>query len=230
MRILWQSEIDPFACKVLAVRWPGVPNLGNINAISKPPRVRLMCGGFPCTDLSHCHYGSHRGLAGDASGLFFQMARIVRQSKPEWVLMENVPKALKWLDVIRSHMPEHKIEGEVFDAADFGALTRRKRAFIVGCLGAGGASEVFAKLEGRRAALASRRTEDALPMCLPWKGGPSLERLASCVLEDTEDDPTRIREGNGISGRLDGRRYLALGNAVCPSMAKAVGECIMEVV
>lgn len=228
MEICWMSEIEPFACKVLSSHWPNVPNLGNVNSVSFPPPVDLICGGFPCTDLSNCRYGSHQGLDGQYSGLFFEMSRIVREVRPSWVVMENVPKVLQFLDVVRQHMPGYELQGEVFNAADFGVWTRRRRAFVVGYLGAGRVGQVFDKLKVRRAAVPARGDEDILPMCLPWKGGPSLKRLSSCLVEDTEADSTRMREGDGLSGRLDGRRYLAIGNAVCPSMAKIVGECIME--
>jgi hypothetical protein len=65
-------------------------------------------------------------------------------------------------------------------------------------------------------------------MCLPWKGGVSLERLASCVVENTEADSTGIREGDGVPGRLDGHRYLALGNAIVPQVAAEILKAMMQ--
>src|SRR5262245_47137522 len=49
MTVRWQSEIDPYCCRVLAKHWPGVPNLGDVTRIdwTEVPRVDLVCGGYP---------------------------------------------------------------------------------------------------------------------------------------------------------------------------------------
>jgi DNA (cytosine-5)-methyltransferase 1 len=61
MRVIWQSEIDPFACKVLKKHWPDVPNLGDIKKIdwSKCERPDVICGGYPCQPFSTA--GKRRG-------------------------------------------------------------------------------------------------------------------------------------------------------------------------
>ena len=53
MTTIWQSEIDPFASRVLARHWPTVPNLGDITTIdwSTVESPDLICGGFPCQDI-----------------------------------------------------------------------------------------------------------------------------------------------------------------------------------
>ena len=72
----WHAEIEPSAVKVLERRWPGVPNLGDVSAVNwagvEP--VEIMCGGFPCTDLSSA--GKQAGLgAGDAVGAVVALRR-----------------------------------------------------------------------------------------------------------------------------------------------------------
>ena len=49
-RVVWQAEIDPAAAKVLAHRFPGIPNLGDITEVdwSTVDQVDVLCGGFPC--------------------------------------------------------------------------------------------------------------------------------------------------------------------------------------
>ena len=113
------SEIDPYACAVLAERWPGVPNLGSIVdladgvrvAAGKPTRLAdgagdraqrgflaggaatLWSGGFPCQDLSVA--GKRRGMgAGTRSGLAFAFLDLVAVHRPAAVLLENVPGLL----------------------------------------------------------------------------------------------------------------------------------------
>lgn len=71
--VKWQSEIKPHAVTVLANHWPNVPNLGDVTTIdwSTVESVDLICGGFPCQDLSHAHTssvgGARAGLDGPAS-------------------------------------------------------------------------------------------------------------------------------------------------------------------
>jgi len=65
MRVVWQSEIDPYASRVLAKHWPGVPNLGDItkidwendgldrgDGIARSLHVDVVAGGFPCQPVS----------------------------------------------------------------------------------------------------------------------------------------------------------------------------------
>jgi DNA-cytosine methyltransferase len=117
------SEIDPYACAVLAQRWPGVPNLGNIVDLADrvrlatgirlvpdpdpdplrlqdaggPLSASLWTGGFPCQDLSVA--GKRRGFthadgASTRSGLAFAFLDLVGVHRPRFVLLENVPGLL----------------------------------------------------------------------------------------------------------------------------------------
>ena len=97
----WNAEIEPYPCSVLATRFPGVPNLGDVRQIdgAKIEPVDIITGGSPCTDLSIA--GSREGLKGSASSLFYEMIRIIREMRvatgnkyPRFVLWENVPGAL----------------------------------------------------------------------------------------------------------------------------------------
>jgi DNA (cytosine-5)-methyltransferase 1 len=90
-RTAWVSDIDPGACRILAERFPGVPNLGDITGIdwSTVPPVRIITGGFPCQDVSMA--GRRAGLAlGSRSGLWSMMAGAVDALRPDLVVAENV--------------------------------------------------------------------------------------------------------------------------------------------
>jgi DNA (cytosine-5)-methyltransferase 1 len=115
------SEVDPYASAVLAARWPGVPNLGDITALAGLRQLEptadgrpvadgrgdrrgqhdadglwsdatLWSGGFPCQGLSVA--GKRRGLADERSGLAFAFLDLVGRHRPPWVLLENVPGLL----------------------------------------------------------------------------------------------------------------------------------------
>jgi DNA (cytosine-5)-methyltransferase 1 len=87
----WVSDIDPGACRILAHRLPGVPNLGDVSAVdwAAVEPVDVVTGGFPCQDVSHA--GARRGLGpGTRSGLWSRMADAIDHLRPALVIAENV--------------------------------------------------------------------------------------------------------------------------------------------
>lgn len=90
-RVVWHSEIDPAASKVLAHHWPSTPNLGDITKIGwgTVEPVDVLTGGFPCQDVSMA--GKRAGLRPDTrSGLWAQFAHAIDQLRPSLVIIENV--------------------------------------------------------------------------------------------------------------------------------------------
>lgn len=155
------SEIDAFPCAVLAERFPGVPNLGDITEIEWKKAVKrhgkpdLVVGGSPCQSFSIA--GGRTGLEG-ASGLMWEYVRCVREVKPGWLLWENVPGALS-----SSHGEDFRcllealdacgygLAWRVLDAQFFGVAQRRERVFLVGRLGdPGGPCRVLFEPESLR--------------------------------------------------------------------------------
>ena len=147
------SEIEPFPCAVLAERWPEVPNLGDITKIDWKEQVDgpvdLVVGGSPCQSFSVA--GKREGLKG-ASGLMFEYIRCVQELRPRWFIWENVPGALSSergaaFRQLLGEMDElgYGLAWRVLDAQFFGVAQRRRRLFLVGCLGdpAGPAEVLF---------------------------------------------------------------------------------------
>ena len=93
-QVVWYSEIDKAASKVLAYHWPDVPNLGNVTEINwanwKPLlEVDVLCGGFPCQDVSSA--GRRAGIKdGTRSGLWSVFAEAIDVLRPQYVVIENV--------------------------------------------------------------------------------------------------------------------------------------------
>lgn len=100
-RVVWHCEYEPpskktpkptqAAARVLAHRFPGTPNLGDITRVdwSSVPPVRVMTGGFPCTDVSLA--GAQAGLTPETrSGTWTYMAHAIDALRPELVVIENV--------------------------------------------------------------------------------------------------------------------------------------------
>lgn len=98
----WVSDIDPGACKILAHRYPGVPNLGDISAVdwTAIEPVDVLTGGFPCQDVSHA--GKRAGLKPDTrSGLW--SAHLIARRRRDLMAAVNACEHSK--DEIRRTMP-----------------------------------------------------------------------------------------------------------------------------
>ena len=97
----WQVEKDAKRRDVLARHWPEAEqheDVCTVEATTLAP-VDLICGGFPCQDVSSA--GRRAGLAGARSGLWYEFARIAAERRPQWVVVENVGSgARKWVDAV----------------------------------------------------------------------------------------------------------------------------------
>jgi DNA (cytosine-5)-methyltransferase 1 len=89
MEVIWQSEIDPYASKVLAKHWPKVPNYGDIKTINWGNIVRpdVICGGYPCQPFSTA--GKRNG-ANDSRHLWPWVREAISELRPRYAILENV--------------------------------------------------------------------------------------------------------------------------------------------
>ena len=82
-------EIDKNAIKVSKHNYPQIEHCGDVTKadFTQNEGFDLLIGGSPCQDL--CSMGSHKGLAGEKSSLFFEFARALKEVKPKYFLLEN---------------------------------------------------------------------------------------------------------------------------------------------
>lgn len=144
----WQCEIDKYANQVLEKHWPEVKRYNDIRKLTNPEYVDVICGGFPCQDLSVA--GNRAGLSGQRSGLFFELARIIDEVKPKWFVLENVPGLLSSkggqdMQTVLETLAElgYYVAYRVLDSQNFGVAQRRKRVFFVGSLGNASCAKVL---------------------------------------------------------------------------------------
>lgn len=94
------SEVDKYSIQVAQKNYPDTVQLGDIRNIRRedlPVHIDLLIGGSPCQDLSIAKK-NRQGLDGERSGLFWEWARLWRECKPKYWVLENVnsmPKAAK---------------------------------------------------------------------------------------------------------------------------------------
>lgn len=133
MRVVWQSEIDPFACKVLKKHWPEVVNHGDIKQIDwgTVEPVDIICGGYPCQPFSTA--GKRRGTD-DPRHLWPWVRTAISELRPQYAILENVRGHLSMggLQVV-GELAEigYDAQWRLVSAAGMGAPHQRDRIIIV---------------------------------------------------------------------------------------------------
>ena len=160
-------EVDDFPSAVLAHHYPNVPNLGDVcgvdwkDVVSEYGRPNVVVGGSPCQAFS---VAGGRGSLMDPRGrLMFEYVRACDEIHSPWIVWENVPSVLNvrdnafaqllgalqdvgYVDLAWRVLDSQFVR--MADRDDKGAITgwlgpvaqRRRRVFLVGHLGAGGAA------------------------------------------------------------------------------------------
>jgi DNA-cytosine methyltransferase len=134
LRTCWQVEQDDFCRRVLAKHWPDAERFDDVRTV-EPEDIRgadVLCGGFPCQDISVAGKGA--GLAGDRSGLWWEMHRLISLALPRVVVAENVPALTsRGLSEVLSSLAQcgYSCEWDIISAASVGAWHRRDRLFII---------------------------------------------------------------------------------------------------
>jgi DNA (cytosine-5)-methyltransferase 1 len=218
MTTVGQVEIDPYCQRVLAKHWPDVPRHDDVRTTtdwwtSEPrPRVRVVCGGFPCQPVSE----AGRGLAQqDARWLWPAMADVIAAVEPEWVIGENVPGLLtRGVELVVADLRSlgYRVRVGTISACAVGAPHARERVFVLAH------SVRFGCREGRDQHSASWRRQ----------AGPKIRkgRLGSVERSDWRPaEPGVGRVAHGVPATVD--RIRALGNAVVPQVAEHVGRLII---
>ena len=134
LRTCWQVEQDDFCRRVLAKHWPDAERFEDVKTV-RAEDIRgadVICGGFPCQDISVAGKGA--GLAGDRSGLWWEMHRLIGLALPRVVVAENVSALTsRGLSEVLSSLAQigYSCEWDTISAASIGACHRRDRLFII---------------------------------------------------------------------------------------------------
>lgn len=202
-------EIDKFCQKVLNKNFPNVPIHGDIKTFDGSKyrgTVDIITGGFPCQDLSVASSNGKKGFNGEKSGLYKHIIRLIRETKPTHVVIENVYGLVAQDngEALETLCTDLAIEGFetiplVLYASSFGANHHRPRFFSY-----------------------STRERNWLP---PWKiqAGRNIIKYGdwwSC-------EPGIRRMDDGVPNRVD--RIKSLGNSVVPQVAFEIFKAIDSV-
>lgn len=252
-------EIDPFCRKVLAKHWPKVPCFEDVTKLGKEEldklgRIDVICGGFPCQDISCAGKGA--GIHGERSGLFWEIIRLVDLVRPRYIVLENVAMLLnRGLDEVLGALAEsgYDAEWDCIPASAVGAPHRRDRVFIV-AYPSDLRSPTTEQTRDHRSesqrqneirVRTSRRGEDVADTDgigqLVFRsdqrsGNEKYKRWGKGNLpvgcdsnirgrKQWSAEPDVGRVADGVPARVD--RLRSLGNAVVPQVIEYIGNCIL---
>jgi DNA (cytosine-5)-methyltransferase 1 len=256
--VVWQVEKDPFCREILTKHWPNVERHNDVCIASGLSRVDLICGGFPCQDISGAGKGA--GLDGARSGLWREFRRIVTECRPRFIVVENVESgASKWLPQVMADLEglEYRTRALGIAARDVGVPHKRSRVFVVadsdsrGLASVGGGRQLDAGEREARGHDVDRRG-DSVREEERWRAAaqPGMDRGAHGGAGWVDGDPSApkvaIRSARWPAGKGERQhewesprgarglyrqreRLAALGNGVAPQCAEIVGHVIQQI-
>lgn len=210
-------EIEPFPRKVLAKHWPKVPIYDDVRTLTAERLAAdgiaadVITGGFPCQDISTAGKGA--GLAGERSGLWSEIARLVGELRPQFVIVENVSALLgRGLGTVLGDLAEigYDAEWHCIPACYIGAWHERERVWIFAH-----PSEKLGQWSAPQQIFRQRHL--SVELCRGFEKWPGRSNLP---------DTRFCRTSNGVSDRMD--RLATLGNAVVPQIPELIGRAILD--
>ncbi|MBU6346638.1 MAG: DNA (cytosine-5-)-methyltransferase [Cyanobacteria bacterium REEB494] len=230
IKVVASVEIDPKASAILAKQFPNSKLFNDVKGVTGEQLINagfdarngIITGGFPCQDLSMA--GKRAGLGGARSGLFWEICRLLDETKAQYFILENVPGLLssnkgKDMAVVLEALVErgYCVAYRVLDAQYFGVPQRRRRVFIVGCLGNSGGSpeQILAIAEGRsRYIEASKQKRESITRKITkgfrssewWNGNDVADTLTVSSNEQRMPDKNKMQMIVFSPHREDGAR------------------------
>lgn len=218
-KTVWQSEMDNHCRKVLRRHWPDAELFGDVREVGVTNEIKavdVICGGFPCQDLSSAREGSGqgrgKGLDGKKSGLYREFIRIIKQVGPRGFVIENVPNLVnRGLETILGEVADlgYDAEWHIVSAASVGGPHLRKRLFIMGY-----ANSTHPQRGGIPCGV-HEKDEDT-----DGNGGWRPDKT-------WPPEPNFPRVANGVPDWS--HRVKALGNAVVPKCSEVIGHRLLEI-
>ena len=230
------SEIEPFPCAILKHRFPDVPNYGSLTEYKQwplePGAIDLLVGGTPCQSFSVA--GLRKGLADPRGNLALTFLGLADKLKPKWIIWENVPGVLssgggRDFGSFLGALVElgYGFAYRVLDAQHFGVPQRRRRVFVVACLGDWrAAAEVLSLGEGLRGYLAAggKKRKVVAPDAGSGVEAGGLQRTVGTLCADTH--PGAYSGQDAYTGRLIPQTTSHwAGSEVHPTLNQSASGC-----
>ena len=217
LQTAWQVEENQFCCSVLERHWPNAKRYDDVRTVGAPnlEPVDILCGGFPCQDISIA--GKGEGLNGKRSGLWWEFHRIINELRPSVVVMENVSAiTIRGLSAVVGSLTQigYDCQWTIISARQCGAPHLRRRWFCVAYPNSQRIQEqpIWSESVGQTRQSECGSSKDQGTRQNYWQGFPTQSPVC--------------RRNDGIPNRVD--RLKSLGNAVVPQCAEWVGQQIIK--
>jgi DNA (cytosine-5)-methyltransferase 1 len=229
-------ECEPFCQQVLRKHWPGVPIYDGVKSLTADRlctdgiAVDVICGGFPCQDISVA--GAGAGIDGSRSGLWREFARLIGDVRPRYALVENVAALLgRGMGDVLGDLAAlgYDAEWHCISAVAVGAPHIRDRVWLVAYPDGARELQSCGRVgeERRRAGDGGAEMADAHRARLGIRlEGASGQRTAAVGGGWWEFEPDVGRVAHGVAARVD--RLRALGNALVPQIPELLGRAIIR--
>jgi len=203
LKCAWQVEKDDRCRRWLEHYWPDADHYSDVVGFNAPSEVDVIVGGFPCQNLSSANVKTRNGLDGTKSGLWREFHRIVAESRPNWVVVENVSTWRDWVPSVRGDLWRAGYSSVPIQLCPsmFGSCHRRPRVFVV------------ANANGKSESLSAIHAEVA-----------SIRSPPRCCRNRIKDFAKTVSRANGLPGWM-ARAY---GNAVHVDVAEWIGRRLIE--
>lgn len=223
MKTIAFCECEEYPRKILKKHWPNVPiyiDVRNLDGKEFRGSVDIVCGGFPCQDLSKA--GKQEGFKGKRSSLYTEMLRVISECRPKYAIFENVTSLLtgesgRWFAKFLYDLAEigYDAEWHCISGSAIGTAHHRDRVWIIAYPHSANRKGLDFQKSFFVNSEESRRREHS--------------RAINATL--SADDYTRIRTYfDEIPEQLGAVRadLKGYGNAVIPDIPEIIGRAIMD--
>ena len=249
-RTVCAVEWEPYPASVLCARQndgilPPFPIWDDIQTFDGRPWrgiVQVVSGGFPCQDISAA--GGGAGIDGERSGMWREMARVICEVRPRFVLVENSPMLTsRGLGTVLGDLASMGFDAKwgVLGAADVGAPHQRDRIWIVansrhGCWGDKWTSQRGQDSSGERSTHPDKTSGSSeQSKTLADTDGTRCQEQRGCLTNGSQHqtvkcggwwsiEPNVGRVADGVAARVD--RLKAIGNGQVPEVARRAWEML----
>jgi DNA (cytosine-5)-methyltransferase 1 len=216
IKTLWNCEIDKFLRNKLKRFFPDAIQYHDVRAIKDAKHVTIMSAGFPCQDISIAN-PLGKGIEGNRSGLWKEVARVANIVKPWYIILENSSELFKkGFETVLQDLSEigYNAEWDCLSAYHFGYPMRRKRLYVI----------AYSNRNRRKSRIVFQPPQ-TYELSRKWIPTKAYQLVATCRANRFRDI-NAIQRGNVVQNI--GREISAYGNAVMPVVAEHLIRCVIE--
>lgn len=209
---LWNCEIEKFQGEILKTKFPHAERYTDITKAVGLGYVDIISGGFPCQDISVA--GKREGIKGKRSGLWGEMYRIIWEVMPKYIIIENSPAlVISGFEQVLCDLSKigFNAEWQCISNYAFGYPHKRERLYLIAY--------------SDKVRLQSYIRKDGVfdSIFKQWSSDTSVGyTCAKRILEIPAH--SAVRNDDGFPNWT--HRVGSIGNAVNPTVAKYLFECI----